>query len=65
MLGRRAAKLLAHVKDALQWAGLSSTMGMDYATVLRSNFLATPSYCAATPGDTFQGDLFLCPQLLE
>ena len=29
MLGRRAAKLLAHVQDALQWVGLSSTMCMD------------------------------------
>ena len=55
MLGRRAPKLLLHVKEALQQAGLSSTLGTDYGSVLRSNLLATPSYCAATPPDTFQG----------
>ncbi len=59
MLRHRAAKLLAHVTDTLQWAGLSSTMGVDYATVLRSNLLATTSYCAATPRDTFQSEKIL------
>lgn len=62
MLGRRAAKLFAHVRDALLWAGLSSTMGMDYSSVLRSSLLATPSYCAATPRDTFQGVLLSSAQ---
>ena len=55
MLGRRAPKLFLHVKDALQQAGLSSSLGTDYSSVLRTNLLATPSYCAATPPDTFQG----------
>ena len=55
MLGRRAAKLFAHVRDTLQWTGLSSVMGADYSSVLRSNLLAAPSYCAFTPRDTFQG----------
>lgn len=55
MLGRRAAKLFAHIKEALQRAGLSSHMGMDYSSALRSVLLATPAYCAAAPRDTFQG----------
>ena len=55
MLGRRAPKLFLHVKDALQQAGLSSSLGTDYSSVLRSNLLATPSYCAVTPPDIFQG----------
>ena len=57
MLGRRAAKLFAHVRDALQWAGLASALGTDYSSVLRGSLLASPSYCAATPRDTFQGML--------
>ena len=63
MLGRRAAKLFAHIRDALQWAGLSSALGTDYSSVLRASLLAAPSYCAATPRDTFQGKLQNCPCL--
>ncbi len=63
MLGRRAAKLFAHVRDALQSAGLSSAMGTDYTSVLRGNLLAAPSYCAATPRDTFQG--LLCSHAFQ
>lgn len=55
MLGRRAAKLFAHVRETLQWTGLSSAMGTDYTSVLRSHLLAAPTYCATTPRDTFQG----------
>ena len=47
--------MFAHVRDVLQWAGLSSAIGTEYSSVLRANLLAAPPYCAATPRDTFQG----------
>ena len=57
MLGRRAARLFAHMKDALRRAKLVSPFGADYSAVLRSHLLTVPAYCAAVPASTFQGAL--------
>ena len=57
MLGRRAARLFAHIKDALHRAKLGSAFGADYSAVLRSHLLTVPAYCAAVPAPTFQGVL--------
>ncbi|BDA48015.1 Serine-protein kinase ATM [Coccomyxa sp. Obi] len=54
MLGRRAAKLFAHVKDVLNRAGPASAIGADYSSVLRSNLLANAQYCSLVPASTFQ-----------
>ncbi len=56
MLGRRAAKLFAHVKDVLNKAGPSSAIGADYSSVLRSDLLANSYYCSLVPTSTFQGE---------
>lgn len=55
MLGRRAPKLFAHVKDVLNRAGLTSSFGADYSSVLRSNLLVNPDYCSSVPATTIQG----------
>ena len=55
MLGRRAAKLFAHVKDVLNRAGPTSAIGADYSSVLRSDLLANAHYCSLVPANTFQG----------
>ena len=55
MLQRWAGKLFAHVCKVIKVAGLGSQIGMDYGTVLRTQLLLVPQYCAAASSITFQG----------
>ena len=65
MLARRAAKLFAHIKDALQRAKLGSPLGADYSAVLRSHLLTVPAYCASVPASIFQGGGCALPGMLQ
>ncbi|GAB4819121.1 hypothetical protein N2152v2_006167, partial [Parachlorella kessleri] len=57
LLVRRAGKVFIHIKEVLGLlgpAGLSSPIGQDYGTVLRSHMLALPQYCACSSASIFQ-----------
>lgn len=52
---RRAPRLFSHIRDVLGVVGLTSPIGQDYGTLLRTHMLAVPAYCEASSSLVFQG----------
>lgn len=59
----RAAKLFTHVREVLTVATMSTVIGAEYAAVLRTHLLSTPSYCDCTKPEDAQGANVSCNNL--
>ena len=59
----RAAKLFTHVREVLTVANMSTVIGAEYAAVLRTHLLSTPSYCDCAKPEDAQGANVSCNNL--
>ena len=55
LLVRKIAKIFSHVKDTIKQAGLASTIGQEYSTLLRSHILPVDEYCNSVSSSSFEG----------
>lgn len=65
LLSWRAAKLFAHVREVLAVSGMSTVIGAEYAAVLRTHLLSTPSYCESAKPEDAQGAMLILSAVLR